>query len=580
MSESTLVFTRHDARNLSGQLNRQGATDDSSAGGNGVDKPASNGGGLHSEFQDVLEALSANWSEAIDPKAATSAVKTDGVSKNEKDKKPQEPPKPLDDQALKSQPKLEDPAAVNPAPGKPLDVAKLAERLEDNFKRIDKNKDGFVSDAELFDAVRNPAFKGEDALLVGLLKISKPNLHANPIAHLHRDTELGLYDQEKGISRADAKIYLELLSLSSREGMSLKRFMERIHEEFSNPDFHRAVNPDSDKLITDDELKAARKNPKMTESAKTLIDLLLRNREALTKLSTEKVPSTSLTFDALRDFRDLSEVMASSERPAHSILERYRTEGNVSRELFADKAKPINSIKPEAVKQGGVGDCFFLSVVGSLATHDPEQLLSMIKTTDKGDFEVRFPGAKGKVVTVARPTDAELFLYAGATEHGIWVSVLERAYGTLLKDNPEFRTETYIDTDSPENLDGGGRDEALKLLTGANTKDHEILRDTGPELKKLKAELAEAKKRGDIAIAATLADAAWVQPDLQPGHAYTVTDFDESTITVRNAWGVVRLGEKNGMPIVRQGDTGNLKLTHEEFANKFGNIVFAPSRKK
>src|SRR5882672_6169434 len=53
----------------------------------------------------------------------------------------------------------------------------LARLFELNFKRLDLNHDGIISSSEIDFAIEDASFQGQDALLVGLLKIwlSRPN---------------------------------------------------------------------------------------------------------------------------------------------------------------------------------------------------------------------------------------------------------------------------------------------------------------------------------------------------------------------------------------------------------------------
>jgi hypothetical protein len=85
--------------------------------------------------------------------------------------------------------------------------------------------------------------------------------------------------------------------------------------------------------------------------------------------------------------------------------------------------------------QGKMLDCYFLAVVGAMVCRDPQRVRSMISATDTG-YRVAFRG--GRVVSVPFLTDAELVMGASVgSDHGVWLSVLEKAYGLLRKERWE-----------------------------------------------------------------------------------------------------------------------------------------------
>ncbi len=49
------------------------------------------------------------------------------------------------------------------------------------------------------------------------------------------------------------------------------------------------------------------------------------------------------------------------------------------RRAFANKDNPLKSISSDAINQGGVGNCYFQSVLASVADKRPELILDMIE---------------------------------------------------------------------------------------------------------------------------------------------------------------------------------------------------------
>jgi hypothetical protein len=87
--------------------------------------------------------------------------------------------------------------------------------------------------------------------------------------------------------------------------------------------------------------------------------------------------------------------------------------------------------------QGKMQDCYFLAVVGAMVCRDAQRVRSMIWAGGTG-YRVSFPS--GRVVSVPFLTDAEMVMGASVgSDHGIWLSVLEKAYGLLRKERWESR---------------------------------------------------------------------------------------------------------------------------------------------
>ncbi|MBS1954241.1 MAG: hypothetical protein JST89_08645 [Cyanobacteria bacterium SZAS-4] len=153
--------------------------------------------------------------------------------------------------------------------------------------------------------------------------------------------------------------------------------------------------------------------------------------------------------------------------------------------LFADDKE---SIEATVVRQNGVYDCRFLAALASFAATErgKETIFNMIRRNKDGSFTVTFPEAKSKPITVTPLSTRELDIYSRAVDKdgfsaGIWVPVIEKAYGTYLDQRQSFGEKCFhfvrhgiMDgrwTSSPE-LPGfaasyGARDErGCKALTG------------------------------------------------------------------------------------------------------------------
>jgi hypothetical protein len=100
--------------------------------------------------------------------------------------------------------------------------------------------------------------------------------------------------------------------------------------------------------------------------------------------------------------------------------------------LFAQEeetSQPLyghEGVRPQAVRQGALGSCYFHSVVAALAASNPDDISKMITAEKDGTFTVRF--ADGKKET-AYPEDIQYSRASGYDlSDGLWVAVMFRAY--------------------------------------------------------------------------------------------------------------------------------------------------------
>jgi hypothetical protein len=83
-------------------------------------------------------------------------------------------------------------------------------------------------------------------------------------------------------------------------------------------------------------------------------------------------------------------------------------------------------VKPQVVRQGNLGSCYFHAVIAALAEAQPEGLRRMIQANPDGTYTVRFADA---VTEKAYPEDIQYARESGYDlSEGLWVAVLFRAY--------------------------------------------------------------------------------------------------------------------------------------------------------
>lgn len=242
-----------------------------------------------------------------------------------------------------------------------------------------------------------------------------------------------------------------------------------------------------------------------------------------------------------------------------------RTE-NINKKLWGDFTNPIDAIKPDAVGQGAVGDCWFLGSVAAVADTMPEVIARMIKEEPNGQFTVTFPGEPKYPVTVEAPTAVEMALFARSDKHGSWVAVLEKAAAKLFNSNLLFPHKYDIAA-----LDGGDCGVALSLLTG---EKYSMLDPSDPNLRQ-KLEVAE---QWGLPVCAGSKPIKTDKDVDERGvfymHVYTVEyDPRDKQVSVRNPWGW-KLGS-NSEPVAPDGSPkdgipdGVFKLSVPDFWKSF-----------
>ena len=195
-------------------------------------------------------------------------------------------------------------------------------------------------------------------------------------------------------------------------------------------------------------------------------------------------------------------------------------------DLFVEDPDPLN------VKQGMMGDCWFLSALVGVALRRRTDIRALV--WQEGQlFKVRFPGKAP--VTVTRPTDGEIAIFSSVCTNGIWLPVLEKGFGLVRNNDAYFFVDTST-TDAADtgNLTGVG----INLLTG-HDDDTDIIPLT--KIATTRAKLIKAFANKKIVTAAIKGSYfSDFRPDGLPmGHAYTVMGYDSSTdmIRLRNPWG-------------------------------------------
>jgi len=165
--------------------------------------------------------------------------------------------------------------------------------------------------------------------------------------------------------------------------------------------------------------------------------------------------------------RDDALALADNAPVDKKLLSRAKHVQSINRALFAPGDPNL-----ESFHQGGMGDCYLLAVVGAFVRRDPQAVRQMIQQNPDGTYYVHFAIAED--VTVRPLTDAELLMGAKeGSNHGVWLSVLEKAYGHIAAEQKEKKTGEEVDADAdiPSHLigHGGSPGFVIRIMTGHKT---------------------------------------------------------------------------------------------------------------
>lgn len=236
----------------------------------------------------------------------------------------------------------------------------------------------------------------------------------------------------------------------------------------------------------------------------------------------------------------------------------------VSGQLFVQQAGDSNAVAYTDVRQGGIGDCYFLSSLAETALKDPDAITSMFIVNGDGTYTVRFMrGSVAEYVTVDSklPTDSSgelVFDGMGqqASDPGneLWVALAEKAY-VQLNESGWIRPASWGGGKNVYNaISGGYMFMALNQITGAATVSGvaTIFSTQGFNA------LVAAFNAGDSVCLASMNNPG--DNEIVGDHAYAVLSVDTTnqTVTVYNPWGV-----NNGH------DSGIITLTWYEVSQCF-----------
>ena len=213
------------------------------------------------------------------------------------------------------------------------------------------------------------------------------------------------------------------------------------------------------------------------------------------------------------------------------LAEPATTDGSVYQNFSSHPLFSAAGPSEDDINQGAVGDCYYLSVLSSVAKLDPWKIRQSVLDMGDGTYLVQFSRGGNRVFV---RVDGQLPVigngqpdYAGLGQGGsLWVAIMEKAYAVFHGPTPSYGS-----------IDGGWMDQSYAALGDASSSIYGAA-TPGLLLSQIQSEVLAGKS---VTYATyNVADNA----PLLPSHAYAVarvnTDMlgNPLSVTLRNPWGV------------------------------------------
>jgi hypothetical protein len=235
-----------------------------------------------------------------------------------------------------------------------------------------------------------------------------------------------------------------------------------------------------------------------------------------------------------------------------------------SRELF-----PQDLPSFDAVHQGNIGDCPFVSTVGALVYRNPASVKAMFVDKGNGSTIVNF--GNGHKLNIHNLTDVDVAMWSSAGTNGLWLTILEKAYRREL-----LATEHPDPKERPSVYDKFGPSaKTIEILDGYQTEKISFKKfKTGEQdLAALRERLARAL--GQKKIVKTSTSKNITTRGITPDHAYAVLGFSKDTdeVQVWNPHGQQFMPAGNpGLENGYETKRGMFYVPLKEFVRIFGDL--------
>jgi Ca2+-binding EF-hand superfamily protein len=419
-----------------------------------------------------------------------------------------------------------------------LNAKDFSQEAQIVLAKIDTAHNGYVTKEQLAQAMQNPAFTGQEAQALAAMYQNFDKLHnLSGDEGLFRISAISVNDLNKfqTVQAQQNQIVSDAITMKYWTQTNLPKFAHN-GQHLSSADVEKAL-----------------KTPNLSSEDRDALQLIQKNYKNIGSW-------TEWNGVTAKDFADYYTTSWNGSEQAKLVnevatdIQRTATEAQTAgrcTDLYATQ-NPLESITPDAIKQGRIGDCYFEASLAAIAKTNPELIKNSIKDNHDGTYTVTFPGDPNSKITVSAPTEAEIGLYNSSGKNGIWSSIMEKAFGQYKGDHKHCWQSTNGTPES--NADGGGyATDVLKLLTGSDVNSI-TLNDSPAKKAEVARELeaAFASNPPKAVASAIYGDSnfdQWfrnlpetTQANFYKSHEYTITGFTPDghgggTVTIRNPWG-------------------------------------------
>jgi hypothetical protein len=195
-----------------------------------------------------------------------------------------------------------------------------------------------------------------------------------------------------------------------------------------------------------------------------------------------------------------------------------------------------NAMSPNDIKQGQVGDCFFLSSIAALARNMPEDLKNLITDNEDGTYTVTLYLREDRKSTkrtakkiIIKPEFVEdkdgKLVYAGKGDGELWVMILEKAYAQAMG--------------GFDNINFGFGNEAMAALTNKTPRNYSFDKIEEGKLLEILQAAVDNKNPVTISSKGQGEDKEYLDKNrfVVTGHLYSLEKIEKDQIYLHNPWG-------------------------------------------